>query len=504
MVKGDVILSKRKYISDIITEKEIDSWSKGELVSIKAPTGSGKSYFIMSTLYQKAVKEHKKILMLLHRKNCIKQFKKELGWKLDNGVIDITSYQALESRIRRGDILSLSKYDYLCLDEWHYAMYDSGFNFYTDLSLNIILKQENAVRLFISATSENMIKYVKNEGFNIKEYVVDNDFSHITDITFFQNDDFYSKFIRDRIKNGDKGIIFINDTEKAFKLHISYPSDTLFVCSESNNYYTFVKENKVDELLENERFEESVLITTIALDTGVNIYDKDIKHIAVALSEEDVIIQCLGRKRLIDEEDTFSLYMKEYTNQYLNGFKRKEVLKLEKAGYYLTSGEKKFIEKYGRELGDVSSSLLYEVFKENGVDRKIHKLMYASSNNRIDELNNYMNKGFKDYYTNEVFGLERYKSISEDDKYNELKSYLNSILNKPLTEFEKEELIERIDYKIDGKVLRSRRMLNNILDSLGLGFSIQGDKDNRRVLENGEKNPFRGRVYWKVIRSIGD
>ena len=62
-----IMVSKR--VSELITMDVIRIWSPGDVITIKAGTGAGKSYFIKNILYAFAKKNHKKILMLIHRTN---------------------------------------------------------------------------------------------------------------------------------------------------------------------------------------------------------------------------------------------------------------------------------------------------------------------------------------------------------------------------------------------------------------------------------------------------
>ena len=71
-------------ISNVITESIIKSWKPKENILISAPMGSGKSYFCKNPLYKTAKDNNEKILMLIHRSNCVDQFAYEIvaaGWK---------------------------------------------------------------------------------------------------------------------------------------------------------------------------------------------------------------------------------------------------------------------------------------------------------------------------------------------------------------------------------------------------------------------------------------
>ena len=63
-----------------------------------------------------------------------------------------------------------------------------------------------------------------------------------------------------------------------------------------------------DKIIENERFDESVLITTQVLDSGVNICDKSVRHIIIFYTDRTQFIQSLGRRRLVNGEDSVTVW----------------------------------------------------------------------------------------------------------------------------------------------------------------------------------------------------
>ncbi|MCZ0704112.1 superfamily II DNA or RNA helicase [Natronobacillus azotifigens] len=143
-------------VSDLITNEEIKKWKIGDTVTIKAGTGSGKSHFIKNKLFLHAKKNNEKILMLLHRKNTVDQFKNEIRKQNKSQTITIITYQYLESAVKNkyaelDDLMN--KHTYLICDEYHYWLSDSLINRYTELSLNHLIKQQNKIKIFMSGTS---------------------------------------------------------------------------------------------------------------------------------------------------------------------------------------------------------------------------------------------------------------------------------------------------------------------------------------------------------------
>lgn len=160
-----------KYISEIISEKEIETWENQNIL-ITAPTGAGKSYFIKNKLYDYALANDKKILYLLPRLDTVLQFRDEIQKDRKTDVITIKSYQEIEKRELKKVETDLSNYDYIVVDECHYFLSDSKFNFCTDISFNAILQIQNITRVFITATSDKIRRYLTEEQkIELKEYL---------------------------------------------------------------------------------------------------------------------------------------------------------------------------------------------------------------------------------------------------------------------------------------------------------------------------------------------
>ena len=86
---------RKKRITDVIKKEDVKKWKQGNNVLLSAPMGTGKSYFCKNTLYELAKEVNGKILMLIHRVNCVEQFKYEIEADGKNDVIDIVTYQSL-------------------------------------------------------------------------------------------------------------------------------------------------------------------------------------------------------------------------------------------------------------------------------------------------------------------------------------------------------------------------------------------------------------------------
>lgn len=272
-------VENKKYISDIISSNEIDKWHNGEVVLISAGCGAGKSYFIKNILYAKALQQNKKILMLIHRTNCVNQFQMEIEKDNKTDVIDIKTYQSVEARITKSGSCSFSDYSYIVSDEFHYFVEDSGFNCYTDISFNAIMCCNTAVKIFMSATGDNLKtiidRRIGKKKTPIHNYSLPTDYSHLKSLNFYFDDTNTERLVDKFLKNNEKAIFFLDSAQEANKLYNKYKSCSLFLCGTSSlsKYGDDMDKQLIDEMLQNERFEKQFLFCTTCFDAGANIID---------------------------------------------------------------------------------------------------------------------------------------------------------------------------------------------------------------------------------------
>lgn len=500
-------------VSDNITKEDILSWQK-DVVIIKAPTGSGKSYFVKNSIYKVAKQNNKKILFLIHRSNCKNQFEMEIAESGSDDVIDIKTYQILEARKHKyKKNFDFSSYQYIVCDEFHYFMGDAAFNKTTDISLNMILKQTHTTRIFMSATGDFVKEYI-NKVKKIKsiDYELNITYEYISSLKFFNKDESMELFMEEAIKNKDKAIFFIQSAKKAYELYFKYKDYCLFNCSKSNEsgFYKYVDNNKITEMLKNERFEEQILITTSCLDAGVNIIDTDLKHIVVDIEDIGSLIQCIGRKRIQSKDDTFHLYVKGISNKQLGGKITNLNNRIKMADYLDEHTVKEYIEKYSRTY-DANNIVYDDVVEEADKGTKvINELMYFKCKNDLKIINmmlkRYGDFGYYKYiattlgFFDKDYGRYTYQIIEEDFKNTQLERYLDKLKGKALWKDAQDELIQFIGLKDKKYRLQtSVNQLNSYLESNEIPYKIIS-KEDRRKLKNGKRNNYFGKRYWIITK----
>lgn len=514
-----------KRVTDLIKKEDAEKWKPRDNVLIASPMGAGKSYFCKNILFEIAKSENKKILMLIHRSNCVEQFQYEIEADGKADVIEVITYQSLEySVLHNTNKFDLSKYKFVVCDEFHYFFNDSSFNNKTAISFNMIMSNTESVRVFMSATGEHMArymrKYIKDNGLEeAVEYEIPFDFSFIEQLTFFHKDKTMEEFLKEGVAKGDKGIFFIQSAEKAYKLYSKYKRYCVFNCSANNRkYYEYVDKDKVKNILINQRFNEQFLITTSCFDAGINIVDTDVKHIVIDIVDIGSLIQCIGRKRIQNEDDKLNVYIKIINNQKLAGLKRTMEKKIEMADYYMDNefSVDKLIEKYPMQ-NDINN-ILYDdlVYDQNGnvipnsYTKRINEPMYFKKKEDIADYSIMLKKfdtfGYCKYlalmfgFYDEGTGRFTYRMINEDY---ELESYLKKMVTAEtvlLQLKDRSELIKKINAKQDGRLLKKADTLNKILEEREIDYRIKEFETTRNYVdENGEKKKKKYKSAWRVV-----
>jgi len=488
-----------KRVSDTIKPRDVKTWGN-DVITISAPCGSGKSYLVKNVLYDIARANNQKILFLIHRINCVDQFQLEIEKDKKTDVIDIKTYQSLEAlKNKHNTTFDFRQYKYIVCDEFHYFLSDATFNKTTDISLKMILEQTDKTRIFMSATTNDISRYINNiVKVETIDYKIPILFNHINELRFFNTDETMEIYIKDVIKTNDKMIFFIQSATKAYELYIKYKSYCLFNCGKGDEHYRYVDIDKIENMLMNERFEEQILITTTCLDAGVNLIDTDLKHIIIDVQDISVLQQCLGRKRIQSPEDKVYLYIKAINNKQLGGKTTQLHKKIEMADYLKKHNTQKYVLKYGRD-NDPYNIVYDEVLKDiDKSTKKINELMYFKCKFDLGTISIMLSKYKGNYgyckYLSELFGME-YSLEEEEYGQGRLEKYLESIVGKPMLQVrDRKELIEKIDVKSNGKLLKNISTLNIALEEQNIPYKII-EFSTSKMIDGKQK---RYTKAWKV------
>lgn len=488
------------WVSDVITKKELERWEPGRIITIRAKTGDGKSFFIKHRLYEYAKERDEKILLLLHRDNTVKQFQNELERDGKAGTITIHTYQYYEERLLHGGDIDLSEYGYIVVDEAHYFISDSAFNNKTDLSFEAIINQTGAVRVFMSATIDDIQDYINiQRKIETIDYVLPESYRHIQRLTFFGKDDMLDEFARQLLEKGEKAIFFIHMARKAFDFYTRYKDVSTFNCSKNNPLYRYVDEEVINQMLENERFETPFLVTTSCFDTGANIVDPEVKHIIIDMKDADTIVQCAGRKRIQSDSDTVSLYIKNITNQQLGGYESSSNKKLQMASYLMEHTTEEMLKRFPRQHD--ASGVIYDVYVDGHVEKRINQLMYLKKVKDVElygRMKNLGDYGFAKHIAKK-FGFfdedtgEYMYYVARDDLG--IKNYLERMVGViMLSRTDRKEFIGKLNVRQDGHQLKEIDAMNAALRERHLPYRVKQFSTSRMV--DGRKKNYN--AAWRI------
>lgn len=324
------------WVSDALS-REVRYWCSGQPVFIAAPTGSGKTSFLMSIWKHCCkVKPRRKVLLLVHRTAIATQQKLDLAKKTrsswaevtdpralelidafeDVGIIVMT-YQAFAARCHKMD---LSQIEWVILDEAHWFYSDALFNPHLDMLLNKIPRLfKHAHRIYMTATPGAVLADICDaERENLEQcglctyplckargrflfYRFPPHFDRVN-LSYFRRREEIADLIQSH--PNDKFLIFTSmretyDTSDA-KAYCKILSDRGVTVSYLDR---FSKGGDVwDTICAAEKFDTQVLVCTSVLDCGVNFHDPSLRHIVVETTDKTEFLQMIGRKRLSASE----------------------------------------------------------------------------------------------------------------------------------------------------------------------------------------------------------
>ena len=486
----------KKYITNIINE-DYKNWNEGDFILLNAGTGNGKSHFIKNTLYDYCKENNKKILFISNRDNLRKQNIKELEDKLD--IITCINYQKIEFQNKYDwhslldTYIWLSDFDYIVSDESQYFFTDSTFNTFTDLSLQNILNAKNTnkipIKIFMTATPTLIKSYFTDKNISIKEYVIDKDYSYINRVVFYYDQILLEENILDNIQEDERLLYFCKSAEKSYELYKKYESKSSFICSKYNKRFSsYICNEELKNIIENEKFNSQMLFTTMCMDNGVNIKDSSIKTIIIDCDDIDTLIQCLGRYRNINDNKV-DVYIRAKGNQCMGGILSVNDKMLKMADELEVLGDYEFIRKYPRE--DYTKIIYDFPTEDNRYIKKVNEIMKTKCKERIMFARVCIDAGKNGFCNYVIPYLQRceYEILDDLFKKKSLEEYLESLVGKRLLKEDKEKLIDKIDYRINGQQKKSLKHLNTALELEGIPYVIESKKSgNYRYWEvKGQK-----------------
>ena len=349
---------KTKYLSEVIGTSFQD-WGNRKVL-ITAPTGMGKTTFIVKVLLPHLRKQGKKLLILCNRKLLRQQYWYDLVGQCNNFAdlqesVQLMTYQELATKINQqySVIELLSDFDSIVCDEAHFFYADSDFNAFGTFALLQMLVYAGMSKnmIFLSATMQEvnpiLTRTIRNcwemlncrrelKKFNVtdtsKEIVL-LDYSVLVDYQRFQclcmpDESALYTFLEN---SAGKSILFIDNKEKGFKMRERLVKDGKMDSQEvallnADNIDSPTNSELVRQLTIGHRLIPKILITTTVLDNGVSLHDPEIGNIVIITESKIGFLQMLGRVRAEAVDECNLVFLSRNADVFMkrmNSYKQK-------------------------------------------------------------------------------------------------------------------------------------------------------------------------------------
>ncbi|MGE6205348.1 DEAD/DEAH box helicase [Guptibacillus hwajinpoensis] len=346
---------KYNYLAEVITKNDFNKMLeyKSGITIVAAPTGTGKSTFIIEDLikpnfhnenhgfgegiYQKLGKM--KILVMANRTAVVLKFNEDvekacndMGIYKANGVT-VASYQKVtDSRMMK----EIDEADLVICDEAHYFISDAWNGTTERITDKILEASENKPVIFFTATPQLIIKYFSDKGISHKEIDYRNVLGFNDRMDFICTNKDLEQIICS-IPKDEKALVFVPNMTS--KKNLKKWKEKLCKKGYSVDYYHSFWEkdthgnfggktnddmqSKVSNLVKKKKFDTQIALANNAIDNGIDLKDPELKHIIMLNHYEQVQIQqMIGRKRfdVTNSDDRLTVWFTTEGDNTLNGF----------------------------------------------------------------------------------------------------------------------------------------------------------------------------------------
>lgn len=346
-------MESKTYVSDVITTDIVKNLEKGKNYLIGSEMNSGKNYWARNILLPYALDNYKKTLFLSHRTQTLKQqsnyleeYKEECIRQFKGGMFELKTYQAFQKMIQRNDPM-INTYDYIICDEAHYFVSDSSFNTKTEVSFNYLNDHTDAIKIFMTATSDGLYFLPWKEKLeSLKEANYYN--NSVKDMFRYEQDDTALAVVSNEVEKRKKVIVY----------HNSMDTTSDFSIGNSEVLYSGNKESSAEykQIAEEQKFDCDVLNTTKLMTEATEIKDDLVETIIIhGISDIDTFVQATGRVRT----QKVNVYYKRISKRSISAKLRYLEKQLFYYDEYMELGEIEFIKEYGIDIISKSMKAFY-------------------------------------------------------------------------------------------------------------------------------------------------
>lgn len=266
----------------------------------------------------------------------------------------------------------------------------------------------------------------------------------------------------------------------------------LYVANIIKRFSRYIDNDERNNIINNQQFSCRVLCATTALDNGVNIKDDAVKHIILDVVTPVSTLQCMGRKRL-KENETVNIYIRELDGRIIWGLNKSASDAIQPAIDYQRMSTSKFAVKYSKKaIGDTLDLISSE--KDEYFKYRVNQCVFEKYRYDLD-----FYYFCREYMTDYIVALfhemhipfELVKSMTEYDE-DALNFFISYWEGKRIFSNEQDIFIDKF-YEILGihidKRLKGYNKMNDILTFHKIPYYVESKKNTIR-----DKN--RNKMYW--------
>ena len=533
--------SERVFLSNIVGD-EYKNWQPGDIIGLFCGTGTGKTKFSLEILAKTIQAEGKSILYLSNRDPLERQSKEDVKkYGLDRKLIKVMNYQKLQSDLESKG--APRQYDYIFADECHYMFSDALINPATDLTYEYLMNRDDSVVVMMSATSYLVMAELEKTGKVKPEniYRLDQDYGYVDKVIVYDSDAFFTLVDNLLSEDVDSKILCIVNAKRMSVAYKKYGELADYMCSKNTDNRNLMKICGITEVKQkgtNGRsqtirsapeivhkinddlitFDKRLLFSTRVLENGVSLKDRRIKAIFCELFDPEGIIQSIGRKRSLGDDDMCTVYIRKTQTNWLTSTLRTAKRNVAAATAFLED-EECFRIAYLRQSNSDNFRKEYDVFfTDEDKQLQINKTRYEQYLAQRDIYTRMVNDGFVEslpYYLGNELGKKIEMDQSKPEPYDLMIEYLISLQGRNLYKEDKVQIknhFKTIGLHLGKVVLKGKRppgiaALNGVLDtrygdSYAPRFTNKDPetgkplRDYRRILPDGSDNPHYKDNYW--------
>ena len=302
------------YVSDLIADS-FRTWRPGERILVSAGCGTGKTSFATCQLAEHARKHGQSILYMSSRK----ALRHSLVSRHSQRGVCYRTYQAIEQELLDSKD-PLAGFSYIICDEAHYFTSDSAFNPNTEESWRAISRSP-AIVIFMTGTPAGLQILAANSGMALRTYTMPARTDHIKTVKISRSSAEYLDSIVKAAKAGRQLMAFFRSKAdmytcagrlEAAKISVEAYDSAGKVTRYDDRGQAVQVPKLPAQVADGYTMSAQVLLSTTYLNSGIELWDHEIRDVFTDILDLDEAVQSLYRKRCKPGE-RITLHIRAYT-----------------------------------------------------------------------------------------------------------------------------------------------------------------------------------------------